>query len=64
MEVEKSFGGIFMQEKIDVKKIFDHKISNEELIIGYFMAYQQETDEQKRLYLLKKIEDLRKKGEA
>ena len=53
-----------MQEKIDVKKIFDHKISNEELIIGYFMAYQQETDEQKRLYLLKKIEDLRKKGEA
>lgn len=47
-----------MFENIDMKKIFNTKRTLEEEKIYYYLAYKSETDETKKLILLKKLQEL------
>lgn len=45
---------------MDMKKIFDPKRTLEEDKLYYYLAYKNETDETKKLILLKKLQELNK----
>lgn len=47
-----------MSENIDIKKIFDLKRTAQEDKLYYYLAYKNETDKDKKLVLLKKLQEL------
>lgn len=47
-----------MNQNIDMSKILKKEMTNDEELIYYYMAYNGETDKNKKILLLKKLQKL------